>query len=219
MAIDVPTMFEIQIEPERLVNAAGAPCWVHVTEIEAREIYERLHAQFSGANKKTASLSCWTANNSAERIGRMDTNQIDAEIVEIDLLAEICANGDGDCADGDKAAEDALLFRVLKAIAQGHPEPQSLAAYVIDECATKLRGRCYKEASEMEHMAITLEQMKTVLQSADDVLVRREDGSFSPLKPGERIYTGSAERALAFFQRLESDPELASLANLLSQRK
>lgn len=52
------------------------------------------------------------------------------------------------------------------------------------------------------HMAITSEQMKAVLQSADDVLVLREDGSFSPLKPGERICSGSAERALALFQRL-----------------
>lgn len=84
----------------------------------------------------------------AERLGRMDTNQIDAEIAKIDFLAEVSANGDGDGADDDKAAEDALLFRVLKAIAQGHPEPQSLAAYVIEECATKLRGRCCKDASE-----------------------------------------------------------------------
>lgn len=51
MAKDIPTMFEIQIEPERLVNAAGAPCWGHLTEDETREIYNRLHAQFSGANK------------------------------------------------------------------------------------------------------------------------------------------------------------------------
>ena len=78
----------------------------------------------------------------------MDTNQIDTEIAEIDFLAEICANGDGNDADGDKAAEDALLFRVLKAIAHGHPEPQSLAAYVIGECATKLRGRCHKDTNE-----------------------------------------------------------------------
>ena len=51
MAEDIPTRFEIQIEPDRLVNASGAPCWVHLTENETREIYERLHAQFSGANK------------------------------------------------------------------------------------------------------------------------------------------------------------------------
>jgi hypothetical protein len=78
----------------------------------------------------------------------MDTNQIDAEVAEIDFLAEVCANGDGDGVDADKAAEDALLFRVLKAIAQGSPDPQSLAAYAIKECATKLRGRCHKDASE-----------------------------------------------------------------------
>lgn len=78
----------------------------------------------------------------------MDITQIDAEIAEIDFLAEVCANGDGDGADADVAAEDALLFRVLKAIAQGVSDPQNLAAYVISECATKLRGRCHKDASE-----------------------------------------------------------------------
>lgn len=77
----------------------------------------------------------------------MDTNQIDTEIAAIDELAEACANGDGDSADADKAAEDALLFRVLKAIAQGNPDPQGLAAYVIEQCASKLRGRCCNSAS------------------------------------------------------------------------
>lgn len=62
------------------------------------------------------------------------------------------------------------------------------------------------------------EAIKTAMRLNSDVLVLREDGSFSPLELGERIYSGAAEHALDFYQRLKNDPELESLRDLLSQR-
>lgn len=71
---------------------------------------------------------------------------INQALDELDILAIACANGDGDHTDCVAAAEDALLFKVLSAIANGVPDPQGLAAHVIDACAYRLRGRCFKDA-------------------------------------------------------------------------
>lgn len=72
----------------------------------------------------------------------MNKEFIDNAIAEIEELSIHCANGDGDCADMPRTAEDKLLFQALKAIAQGVPNAQKLAAYVIDSCASRLEGRC-----------------------------------------------------------------------------
>lgn len=77
----------------------------------------------------------------------MDRQTIDAEVAGLGFLEECAANGDGDGADAHLRAEDALLFKVLCAIADGIDNPQGLAAYAIQSCAKEIRGRCFAELS------------------------------------------------------------------------
>jgi hypothetical protein len=46
--VDSPIMFEIQIEPERLINKDGDPCWIALTEVESHKLYKALHTHFCG---------------------------------------------------------------------------------------------------------------------------------------------------------------------------